>query len=170
MTTTHSSRLRRVLAAGVLSLALLGAPALTSSSGAVPESTARVQTEAMTRNQQIVVNQINRTRANNQRRRLSTNGLMNRRAMKWAAHLRSCQCLQHRRPPYGTPGGWCAAAENVGRSGNGGTLGAVHHAFLRSSSHRANILNRRWTAMGVGVARDRAGEYFVVHAFADFTC
>lgn len=41
---------------------------------------------------------------------------------------------------------------------------------MRSSGHRANILNSRWTAVGVGVARDQAGEYFVVHAFADFSC
>lgn len=40
---------------------------------------------------------------------------------------------------------------------------------MNSSGHRKNILNPRWTAVGVGVARDQRGEYFVVHAFADFT-
>ena len=80
------------------------------------------------------------------------------------------QCLEHRAAPYGLTRGWCAAAENVGRSGDGGTLGGVHTAFMNSSGHRANILNARWTDLGVGVARDARGEYFVVHVFADYTC
>ena len=170
MTTAPLRRLRRTLGATLLCVSLIGVPALTSTADASRTSSAAVTALAMTRNQEIVVGQINRTRANNNRRTLPTNGLMNQRATAWAVHLRNCQCLDHRAPPYGTPAGWCAAAENVGRSGNGGTLGAVHKAFLNSPPHRDNILSRRWTAMGVGVARDRAGEYFVVHAFADFGC
>ncbi len=165
-----SSRLRRTLAAALLSVGLLGVPALTTAASAtVPESTESTA-RVMNKNQTAVVSQVNRTRSNNGRRALPTNGLMNQRAMRWAAHLVACQCLEHRAPPFGTPAGWCGAAENVGRSGNGGTLAAVHYAFLNSSAHRQNILNRNWTALGVGVARDRAGEWFVVHAFADFSC
>ena len=170
MTSTAPRRLRRTLATMLLCLGLLGVPALSSTADAARTTPETVTARTMTRNQEIVVGQINRTRANNNRRTLPTNGLMNQRAMNWAAHLRDCQCLEHRAPPFGTPAGWCGAAENVGRSGNGGTLGGVHKAFLSSPPHRANILNRSWTAMGVGVARDRAGEYFVVHAFADFSC
>jgi hypothetical protein len=92
------------------------------------------------------------------------------KATLWARELVRCQCLKHRNGPYGANPGWCAAAENVGRSGNGGTLTAVHNAFMRSTGHRANILNSRWTDLGVGVARDGAGEYFVVHVFADYRC
>lgn len=124
----------------------------------------------MTHEQQVVVSQIDNTRRHHGRRRLPTNGLMNRRAMNWARHLAACQCLEHRRPPYGAPGGWCAAGENVGRSQDGGTLAALHRAFVASSSHRQNLLRRNWTDLGVGVARDRHGEYFVVHAFADLDC
>ena len=124
----------------------------------------------MSANQQRVLNDINYSRRSKGKRMLDPNGLMNERAQNWAEHLRSCQCLEHRPPPFGTPRGWCAAAENVGRSGNGGRLGQVHAAFMTSDGHRSNILNSRWTAIGVGVARDRLGEYFVVHAFADFSC
>jgi uncharacterized protein YkwD len=171
MTTTPTpARLRRTLAAALLSAALVGAPALTATADASVPDAGESTTRVMNRNQEIVVGQVNRTRTNNRRRSLATNGLMNRRAMKWAAHLVACQCLEHRAAPFGTPAGWCGAAENIGRSGNGGTLGGVHNAFLNSPSHRANILNRRWTALGVGIARDRAGEYFVVQAFADFSC
>jgi uncharacterized protein YkwD len=124
----------------------------------------------MSHNQTVVVNQINRSRAAHRRRAISTNGYMNGKAVKWAEHLAACNCLEHRAPPFGVMRGWCGAAENVGRSGDGGTLGSVHTAFMRSRGHRDNILNPRWTDLGVGVARDRAGEYFVVHVFADYAC
>jgi uncharacterized protein YkwD len=170
MTTSMLSRLRRTLAVALLSAGLLGVPALSSAAGAAVPEASESTTRVMNRNQTIVYGQVNRTRLNNRRRALPTNGLMNQRAMKWAAHLVACQCLEHRAAPFGTPSGWCGAAENVGRSGNGGTLGDVHNAFLHSPPHRANIVNSRWTAVGIGVARDRDGEYFVVHAFADFAC
>src|SRR5436190_3964640 len=162
-TTTTSARLRRALATALLAAGLLGTPALTAAADAASPKPTESTTRVMNRNQVIVVGQVNRTRTNNRRRALPTNGLMNQRAMKWATHLVACQCLEHRAPPFGTPAGWCGAAENVGRSGNGGTLGDVHNAFLNSPPHRANILDPDWTALGVGVARDRAGEYFVVH-------
>ena len=148
-------------------LPVLDAPA---SASEATESTSRLTARAMSPSQQRVVNDINYSRRSRGKRSLGTNGLMNQRAQTWAQHLASCQCLEHRAPPFGTPRGWCAAAENVGRSGNDGKLGQLHAAFMRSDGHRRNILNSRWTALGVGVARDRAGEYFVVHAFADFSC
>ena len=172
MTTTPAPPSRRLLAATALTVGLLAGLFATAPASATPSesTTTRATAETMTRNQSIVVGQINKTRTNNGRRAIDTNGLMNQRAMKWAEHLASCQCLEHRAPPYGVTRGWCAAAENVGRSGNGGTLGAVHEAFMASSGHKANILRRGWSDLGVGVARDRAGEYFVVHVFADYTC
>ena len=94
MTTTTTSRLRRTLAAALLSVGLLGVPAMTTTAGAgVPEASEST-TRVMNRNQTIVMGQINRSRTNNRRRVLTTNGLMNQRAMKWAAHLVACQCLE----------------------------------------------------------------------------
>jgi uncharacterized protein YkwD len=172
MTTTQ--RIRRGLAALLAAATLFGLLALDAPAQArttdEPASASRTTTRVMTRNQSIVVSQVNRARTSRDRRAIGTNGLMNQRAMKWAVHLRTCQCLEHRAAPYGLTRGWCAAAENVGRSGNGGTLGGVQNAFMNSSGHRANILNPRWTDLGVGVAKDRSGEYFVVHVFADYSC
>jgi uncharacterized protein YkwD len=160
----------RVAATALLAMGLLASPALETVATAQAESAPRLAPRAMTHYQRVVLDQVNRARTARSRRGISTNGLMNQGAQRWAEHLRSCQCLQHRSPPFGTPGGWCAAAENVGRSGNGRTLGSLHDAFMRSSGHRSNILNSGWTNVGIGVAKDRHGEYFVVQAFADFTC
>lgn len=161
-------RVRRLAGAGLLALSLLSTPAFDAPVGARTESTTTAR--GITADQQAVVDQINQTRTAQGRRTLPINGVMSTRAQRWAEHLRDIQNLAHRPAPYGTPRGWCAAAENVGRSGNGGSLPVLHQAFMRSTGHRANILNRRWTAVGVGVAQDGQGEYFVVHAFADFTC
>ena len=172
MKATSTTRFRRLLAGTVLTAGLLtGLAATTPASASPSESTStRASAEAMTRNQSTVVRQINQSRTSRSRRAIETNGLMNQRAMKWAQHLVDCQCLEHRQPPYGVTRGWCAAAENVGRSGDGGTLAATHTAFMNSEGHRANILRRGWCDLGVGVARDGRGEYFVVHVFADYTC
>jgi uncharacterized protein YkwD len=172
MKATPTSRFRRLLAGTVLTVGLLAGLTATTPASARPSESAtpRATAEVMTRTQSIVVRQINNSRSNNGRRGIATNGLMNQRAMKWARHLVNCQCLEHRRPPYGVTRGWCVAAENVGRSGDGGTLGATHLAFMKSTGHRANILRRGWSDLGVGVARDGRGEYFVVHVFADYTC
>lgn len=160
-----SSSSRTLAVAVLVALTLLLTPAHAQ---AAPDraSTTRV----MSHEQAVVVDQVNRARTARDRRAIATNGLMNQKAQNWAEHLRDCQCLEHRAGPFGAPRGWCAAAENVGRSGDGGTLGAVHKAFMASSGHKRNILDRRWTALGVGVAQDQRGEYFVVHAFADLAC
>jgi uncharacterized protein YkwD len=168
-TSRYRPRFRRAATAALLAALLLTPPMLDAPASAAA-STTRVTARSMNASQQRVVNDINYSRRAKGKRSLRTNGLMNQRAQNWARHLVSCQCLQHRSGPYGAPSGWCAAAENVGRSGNGGRLGALHAAFMRSSGHRQNILNSRWTTLGVGVARDGSGEYFVVHAFADFSC
>ena len=102
-------------------LLLLLLPVLDSPASAAAESTARVTGRSMSDNQQRVVNDINYSRRAKGKRNLAPNGLMNQRAQSWAQHLASCQCLEHRAAPFGTPQGWCAAAENVGRSGDGGT-------------------------------------------------
>ena len=172
---THRTPTHRLLAVLLAAATLVGLMTLsppasaartTDASGSATRTTARV----MTHNQTVVVAQVNRARTVRQRRAIATNGLMNQRATKWAQHLAACQCLEHRAAPFGVTGAWCAAAENVGRSGDNGSLRGVHDAFMRSAGHREHILNGRWTDLGVGVARDRAGEYFVVHAFADYTC
>jgi uncharacterized protein YkwD len=151
--------MRRLAAAVILVLAVGFGP-----------STAPVEAAAeLSGPQQTVREQVNDTRRANGRRTLGVHPTITRRAQAWAEQLRQCQCLRHRRPPYGAVRGWYAVAENVGRSGDGGSLAGVHRAFMGSGGHRSNILGRRWTTMGVGVARDPRGEWFVVHVFADYS-
>jgi hypothetical protein len=58
---------------------------------------------------------------------------------------------------------WEWAGENVGR---GPTVRAIQDAFMASHAHRDNILDARFTVLGIGVATDGDGTYFVTQLFA----
>jgi uncharacterized protein YkwD len=54
-----------------------------------------------------------------------------------------------------------AVAENVAV---GYTVAGIHRALMNSSAHRANILDRRWTGVGVGVVTS-GGRLWVTQIF-----
>ncbi|HVM11080.1 MAG TPA: CAP domain-containing protein [Actinomycetota bacterium] len=54
---------------------------------------------------------------------------------------------------------WSILGENVGV---GSTLYSLHRAFMNSSGHRANILNRRFRRVGIGVVRARGRTWVTV--------
>ena len=56
---------------------------------------------------------------------------------------------------------WSAIAENVG---TGDSVRGVHRAFLRSSTHRSNILDRRMRQVGVGIVAT-GGRVWVTEIF-----
>lgn len=68
--------------------------------------------------------------------------------------------LQDRLARTGVP--FDAVAENVAHSGS---VGDAHEELMLSSGHRANILNPRYNAVGVGVV-DVKGHLYITQAFA----
>lgn len=56
---------------------------------------------------------------------------------------------------------WLVVAENVGV---GPSIASIHTALLASPGHRANILDTRFTEVGIGVER-RDGRYWVTQVF-----
>ena len=62
---------------------------------------------------------------------------------------------------------WRSLGENVGYSSpTSNTLWTIHVMFVRSAGHRANILNPKYTHMGVGVHKDSQGRVWVAEVFA----
>jgi len=59
-------------------------------------------------------------------------------------------------------GNWVELGENVGE---GPTEGDVHQAFMQSAPHRANVLDPRYTQIGVGVMTDASGQVWVTEDF-----
>jgi hypothetical protein len=57
---------------------------------------------------------------------------------------------------------WQEVGENVGV---GGSVSSIHQAFMNSAGHRANILDRAFTEVGMGTATDGEGKIWVVQVF-----
>lgn len=83
-------------------------------------------------------------------------------ARGWANSMADRGVLQHNPGLASQVQGWYVVAENVGYSGDPGTL---HNAFMNSAGHRANILDRRVTQVGIGAARDASGTLWVAEVF-----
>jgi hypothetical protein len=74
------------------------------------------------------------------------------KAANWAQHLADTGVLAHSVLSDGVPPGWHSIGENVGYAES---VTTVHSSFLNSAEHRANMLNRGWRVMGIGVVRAR---------------
>ena len=83
-------------------------------------------------------------------------------ARRQAARMAASGRLYHN-PNLGSEvRGWQSIGENVGR---GGSVSAIHDAFMGSYSHRVNILSTSYTEVGIGTARSGSGELFVSEVF-----
>lgn len=101
-------------------------------------------------------------------RTLTEHEALTEKAQAWAQHMAATGKLQHSTLSAGLGSvSWTALGENVGYSSRtADTLRTIHDAFVRSAPHRANLVDGRYTHMGVGVARDSAGRVWVAEVFA----
>lgn len=91
------------------------------------------------------------------------------KAEAWAQHMARTGRLAHSDLAAGLEGlPWTALGENVGVSTpTADTLRTIHEKLASSPTHRANMLNARFTHMGVGVATSADGRVWVAEVFAD---
>ncbi len=101
--------------------------------------------------------------------RLRENDVLTRKAEAWAQHMASTGRLEHSTVSAGLGDlDWTALGENVAMHGpTSNTLLTIFNMLAASSGHRANMLNSRFTHMGVGVAKDASGRVWVAEVFAD---
>jgi uncharacterized protein YkwD len=99
---------------------------------------------------------------------LQESGTLTNKAEDWARHMAATGRLEHSTLSAGLGSlRWTALAENVGYSTpTSNTLLTIHNNFVRSGPHYANLVNPKFTHMGVGVAKDGAGRVWVVEVFA----
>jgi uncharacterized protein YkwD len=95
---------------------------------------------------------------------LVVNDELQARAQAWAEHLAAIGDVQHTpKLGAGLTIAWRVLGENVGL---GSSVDIICDAFLKSPPHRANIVDPRFTLVGIGVAVDQQGRSFVVQQFA----
>lgn len=88
---------------------------------------------------------------------LMTDAALDEAAQVWAQHLASTCAFEHSssswRAARTAKGGWAATGENI--AAGYGTPSAVMAGWMGSSGHKANILNKSYTGLGVGYATSR---------------
>ncbi|GMA23313.1 hypothetical protein GCM10025864_10720 [Luteimicrobium album] len=110
---------------------------------------------------------INAARASAGLRTLRYDGSLNAVAQSWANHMAATDTLAHNpSTPSRIRSGWSAWGENVGFTTTGSAK-VLHQAFMASAGHRANILNRSFTSLGVGWAT-KNGHTYVAEVFAAY--
>lgn len=116
----------------------------------------------MNTDQQTAYDLVNGSRADASLPALAVDNTAQTKAQAWADHLASTNTLAHSTLTAGMDDQWARLAENVGY---GASIEQIHHAFLSSAGHRANILDPGLTHVGVGVAHGH-GRTFVVLVFS----
>ncbi len=121
---------------------------------------AQASSSEITVERQFVAN-VNRERWRRGRHTLGTRTDLTWVARSWARSMARSGRLEHNPRLTREVRGWRYLGENVGVGGSQWTL---HQALMASRPHRANILDSRYTQVGVGVAYGR-GRVWVVQVF-----
>ena len=143
-------RLRRVALSLVATVAVTAAIALV---GAAPAS-------AVTTREAAFLTKINNARATNGLPPLRLATDLSSHARQHSREMASAVTLFHT-ANFSSICCWSAIAENVG---TGDSVRGVHRAFMRSSTHRSNILDRRMRQVGVGIVAT-GGRVWVTEIF-----
>jgi Cysteine-rich secretory protein family len=107
------------------------------------------------------VGKINATRASEGAGPLQAHPMLTAKAQAWAAHMAATGCLCHSNLTDGISGAWSKLGENVGRGPN---VASLHNAFINSPEHHANMVDRSFQWVGVGVAYG-GGQMWVAEVF-----
>jgi uncharacterized protein YkwD len=101
-------------------------------------------------------------------RELKENDTLTKKAEAWAQHMASTGKLQHSTLSSGLSSlAYTSLGENVAYSSpTSNTLLTIHNLLASSPGHRANMLNSKFSHMGVGVAKDSRGRVWVAEVFA----
>jgi hypothetical protein len=83
-------------------------------------------------------------------------------AQSWASKMAKSGKLAHNPNLSSQVKGYRYVGENVGYGAN---AAQIHGALMKSPGHKANILDRDFTQIGVGAARDAKGNLWITQVF-----
>ena len=145
----------------LIAVALLFALILGFNTVAAPTPAIAAATDVST-----ILAKTNAARAANGLPALKQNAAMNAVADRWAKAMGAAQKMSHNlNYSKQIPKGWTRAGENVAA---GYSSGNVVTAWMNSPGHRANILNKGYTDIGIGFFKDAKGRTWIVQNFAQY--
>lgn len=144
--------MRRLLAA-IMIVAIAGFVVVTSRDAQAADPAAEA----------AFVGNINQVRASQGAGPVAVHSVLTAKAQAWAAHMAATGCLCHSNLTDGISVGWSKLGENIGR---GPSVGSLTSAFIASPSHFANMTDKRFRWVGVGVAYGQ-GQMWVAQVFMD---
>lgn len=156
------------LAIGVAGLAWLGGPdhPATAATGATAVTgvgtSATLSASSTPTREQRLAGFINKSRKDNGLHGYRVSATLSAVAEKQARWMASHQSLQHNPSLTSDVKGWVAIGENVAYSY---TTKNAHSALMHSPPHRANLLSKSFTQVGVGVVLDSHGRVWVCEVF-----
>jgi uncharacterized protein YkwD len=110
---------------------------------------------------------INRIRVAHKLRPLSIRFDLATVAGRWSARMAARRKISHNHNFRHEVHGWWLLGENVGWTNS--SVDYLHRAFLASPEHRRNILDPRFTSIGVGEAISADGRIFVTEDFGRYS-
>lgn len=131
------------------------------------------QTSTISNEASEVIRLVNVERSKNGLAPLKANTELSKVAAVKAQDMINKNYFSHTSPTYGSPFdmmkkfgiNYTAAGENIAYGQK--TPAQVMDGWMNSSGHRANILNSKFTEIGVGVAKDKNGTPYWVQMFAN---
>lgn len=126
--------------------------------------------ESLPQERAAVIGAVNASRIAAGLRPLKENLTLDLKAERWAQHMRDVCAISHSTLRDGVPSNWRKLGENVGR---GGSISAIHIAYMNSPGHRKNILDPAFNQMGAaaiwGTCPNSSGTpvrtLFTIHVF-----
>ena len=125
---------------------------------------ALVGSACFTSQQVRVTEYVNNSRSVRSIPKVSQNLELTTKAQRWAEYLARIGRLKHSNLSDGITVRWRSLGENVGYGAN---IGDVHRAYMRSSGHRANILNRAFNYIGTGYVK-KGSRVYTVQVFMQY--
>lgn len=110
----------------------------------------------------VFLSSINGTRSSSGVAALSRDSGLDSYARWWAEQMADAGGLSHS-GRGGIGGSWTISAENVGTGGN---VSMLYSTMVGSSGHLSNILDSRFSHVGIGVWIDGTGQMWTAHIFA----
>lgn len=140
-------------------IVMLGMFATVSLAGAPP---ARAQAAGPAEMEREFVALLNDLRASKGLPALAPHDELVAKARRWSATMAAADDIWHSDLPEGITAPWRRLGENVGM---GGSVRALHDAFVASPHHYENLVDAGFNHIGIGVVVDGDGTIFVSQEF-----